>query len=60
MPVVAIYNVQGQQVGDLELNDSIFAAIFKILLKLLYFNYYATPPCLLAIISSAIFLGTSE
>lgn len=26
MPVVAIYNVQGQQVGDLELNDSIFAA----------------------------------
>lgn len=26
MPVVAIYNVQGQQVGDLELNDDIFAA----------------------------------
>ncbi|KUO49147.1 MAG: 50S ribosomal protein L4 [Desulfitibacter sp. BRH_c19] len=26
MPVVAIYNVQGQQVGDLQLNESIFAA----------------------------------
>lgn len=26
MPNVAIYNVQGQQVGDLELNESIFAA----------------------------------
>lgn len=42
MPVVAIYNVQGQQVGDLELNDDIFAAkVNKIAMHQVVVNHLA-------------------